>query len=81
MSKQGKTSKGSSLFTMLEVCLMTELIAAGFVFLSPIAWKIIQLRVFQYDRGFVHMEFGKPLKISREPLNKSVTKRARKQIT
>src|SRR5436853_6977366 len=44
-------------------CLMTELIVAAAVLLSPFAWKVIQLRVFQYDGGFVHMEFGKLFKL------------------
>jgi len=60
---------------------MTEIIVIAVVLLSPFAWKLIQLRVFQYDRGFVHMEFGKPLRISTEPLNTHVAKRPRKQVS
>jgi hypothetical protein len=60
---------------------MTELIAAGIVLFSPFAWKVIQLRVFQYDRGFVHMEFGKPLQIASKPIDKPVGRRPRKQMS
>jgi hypothetical protein len=59
---------------------MAEWIALG-VLLSPLAWKVIQLRVFQFDKGFVHMEFGKPLEKSSKPKTKSIEKKTRKQVS
>ncbi len=59
---------------------MAEWIALG-VLLSPLAWKVIQLRVFQFDKGFVHMEFGKPVQKNPKATNKAVEKRTRKQVS
>jgi hypothetical protein len=59
---------------------MAEWIALG-VLLSPLAWKVIQLRVFQFDKGFVYMEFGKPLEKRSKPTAKPIVKKPRKQVS
>jgi hypothetical protein len=49
-----------------------------YVLLAPVVYKLIQLRVLQFDRGFLYMEFGKPYHPT--VIEKKTVKRPRKQV-
>lgn len=53
-----------------------------YVLLSPLAFKLIQLRVFQYEKGVFRLEFGRPLRTeSKTAMEKrSANKPPRKQV-
>lgn len=50
-----------------------------YILLAPLAYKVVTLRVFQFNKGFLHMEFGKPFY---EPtaIEKKTVERPRKQV-
>lgn len=31
-----------------------------YILLAPVIYKLIQLRIFKFDKGSVYLEFGKP---------------------
>ena len=50
-----------------------------YILLAPVAYKVITLRVFQFDKGFLHIEFGKPF-YQPTAIVKKIIRKPRKEV-
>ena len=51
-----------------------------YILLAPVAYKVITLRVFKFDKGLVYMEFGKPF-YQPTAIVRKIVKGPRKQVS
>lgn len=50
-----------------------------YILLAPVAYKVITLRIFKFDKGLLYLEFGKPF-YQPTAIVKKIIKRPRKQV-